>query len=63
MTGTEFEGAAAVTGISYAEFEVWWKQRNGIDDVDIPVFPESMIRRARRPVYYAKSLPSNHLLQ
>ena len=63
MTGTECEGAAAVTGISYNQFEVWWKERNGIDDVDIPVFPESMIRRARRPVHHAKRLLGHHLPQ
>ena len=25
----------AVTGITYAEFEDWWKRRNGIEDVDM----------------------------
>eukprot|EP01052_Picozoa_sp_SAG31_P001810 SAG31_NODE_61_length_29286_cov_444.645973_3_plen_875_part_00 len=35
----------AVEGVTYAEFEDWWKRRNGIEDVDIPVFPEYMVRK------------------
>ena len=34
-----------VNGITYAEFEDWWKRRNGIEDVDIPVFPEYMVHK------------------
>eukprot|EP01051_Picozoa_sp_SAG22_P009698 SAG22_NODE_826_length_6962_cov_20.142358_2_plen_375_part_00 len=32
-----------VRAVTYTEFEYWWKRRNGIEDVDIPVFPEYMV--------------------
>ena len=39
--GSVYEGP--VVSVTYTEFEFWWKRRNGIDDVDIPVFPEYMV--------------------
>lgn len=31
--------------VSFAEFEAWWKARNGIEDPDIPVLPEFMAKK------------------
>ena len=32
--------------VTFADFEAWWKDRNGIDDPDIPVLPEYMAKMA-----------------
>ena len=32
-------------GISFPEFETWWKKKEGIDDPDIPVVPEYMTNK------------------
>jgi CRP-like cAMP-binding protein/Ca2+-binding EF-hand superfamily protein len=32
--------------VTFADFESWWKDRNGIDDPDIPVLPEYMAKMA-----------------
>ena len=31
--------------VTYKEFEAWWKSRTGDDDPDIPVLPESMVKK------------------
>lgn len=38
-------GGREDVGISFPEFEVWWKKREGIDDPDIPVVPEYMTNK------------------
>ena len=42
--------------ITFADFETWWKDRNGIDDPDIPVLPEYMAKMANELCIDPKTL-------
>ena len=42
--------------VSFADFEAWWKDRNGIDDPDIPVLPEYMAKMANELCIDPKTL-------
>jgi hypothetical protein len=36
--------------VSFSLFESWWKNRNGIDDGEVPVIPEAMALRINEAV-------------
>ena len=42
--------------VTFNEFELWWKDRNGIDDPDIPVLPEYMAKMANEICMDPKAL-------
>ena len=46
--------SSGVEEATYHNFEVWWKERLGIVDADIPVLPEYMVQKIDEAAHFSK---------